>query len=299
MKEIIIPSSAGKPFTWIDISQPDEQELLQVAEEFKLHPYTVRDSMERGHLPKIETVDNTTFIITRLYNPKDGKTDSVQDITSKVAIFYADSFVITIHRVGWPFTEEVKKRFQSKKDVTPLKIVTHLLWQVIHTYEKPSAELLQEVDSYESRIFLKEHIKDLQQSLYYLKRKAEMGKRMLVLTTDVINVVRTKEKNNPFLQDVLDLHVKMLTSYDQVISSLNNLLSIYISLSAQRTNETMKVMTIFSAFFLPLTFIVGLYGMNFKYMPEINEKWGYPMTWVVMVIISFIIYLWFKRKKWL
>src|SRR6185295_2657249 len=164
MKEVIIPSSPGKPFTWIDISQPEEKELLQIADEFKLHPYTVRDSMERGHLPKIETIDNVTFIITRLYNPKDGKTDSVQDITSKVAIFYSDHFVITIHRVGWPFPEEVKRMFQSKKDVTPLKIVTRLLWQVIHTYEKPSDELLQEVDGYESRIFLKEHIANLQQS---------------------------------------------------------------------------------------------------------------------------------------
>src|SRR6185436_8857552 len=105
MKETIIPSSPAKSFTWIDISQPEEQELLQVAEEFKLHPYTVRDSMERGHLPKIETVDQVTFIIMRLYNPKAGKTDSVQDMTSKVAIFYADNFVITIHRVGWPFQE--------------------------------------------------------------------------------------------------------------------------------------------------------------------------------------------------
>src|ERR1043165_3987246 len=163
MKETIISPTPQKQFTWIDISHPEEKELLEIAEEFKLHPYTVRDSMERGHLPKIETVDNVTFIITRLYNPKAGKTDSVQDITSKVAIFYAADFVITIHRVGWPFPEEVKKTFQNKKDVTAIKIVTHLLWQVMHTFEKPSEELLQDVDGYESRIFLQDHIKNLQQ----------------------------------------------------------------------------------------------------------------------------------------
>lgn len=300
MKEIILPAASRKQFTWVDISQPDEKELLDVAEEYKLHRYTVRDCMEPGHLPKIETFDNVTFIITRLYLPKPGKNTSIQDITSKIAIFYGSDFLITIHRPDWSFLTEMKKKFQSKTDVTsPSKLVTKLLWQVINTYEKPSDDLVQQTDGYETRIFLKEHIPGLQQNLYYLKRRAETGRRMLALTTDVINVAHLGEKNNPFLQDLKDLHVKLITKYDQVLSNVNNLLNIYISLSAQRTNETMKVMTIFTAFFMPLTFLVGIYGMNFHHMPELAQQWGYPSVWFVMIIISVIIFLWFRRKKWL
>jgi magnesium transporter len=299
VKETIIAPTESRQLTWIDVSQPDEKELLQIAEEFKLHPYTVRDSMEAGHLPKIESVDNVTFIITRLYHPQPKGTNSIQEITSKIAIFYASNFVITIHRVDLPFLAEIKKRFQNKADATPLKILTHLLWQVIHTYEKPSDELMHDVDGYESRIFLKQHIPNLQESLYYLKRKAENSRRMLALTTDVINNVRSGQKNNPFLQDVQDLHTKLFTKYDQVLSSINNLLNVYISLSAQRTNEIMKVMTLFSAFFMPLTFLVGVYGMNFEFMPELSQKWAYPVVWIVMVAISAIIFFWFRRKRWL
>jgi magnesium transporter len=299
VKETIIAPNAGRQLTWIDISNPEETELLSIAEEFNLHPYTVRDSMEVGHLPKIENFDNVTFIITRLYNPREGNPNSIQEMTSKIAIFHGANFVITIHRVGLPFLDEIKKRFQNKPDATPLKIVTHLLWQVIHTYEKPSDELFLEADSYETRIFLKELIPGLQQNLYYLKRKAETIKRMLLLTADVINSVRQGQKNNPFLQDVQDLHVKLLNKYDQVLSNVSNLLNMYLSLSAQRTNEIMKVMTIFSAFFMPLTFIVGVYGMNFHNMPEMMQPWGYAAVWILMITISVIIFLWFRRKRWM
>src|SRR5436190_12677222 len=124
MRETILSPSPEKQFTWIDITQPDEKELLQVAEEYNLHRYTVRDCMEPGHLPKIETFDNVTFIITRLYMPKQGRTTSIQDITSKIAIFYSNDFIITIHRPEWPFLAEIKNKLQGKTDITsPLKLV--------------------------------------------------------------------------------------------------------------------------------------------------------------------------------
>jgi magnesium transporter len=300
MKEIILPETSKKSFTWIDITNPDEKELLQVAEEYKLHRHTVRDCLEPGHLPKIETIDKVTFIITRLYLPKPGKHSTIQDITNKIAVFYSNDFIITIHRTEWLFLTEMKQTFSGMADIaTPLELVTQLLWQVIHTYEKPSDDLMEQTDSYETRIFIKELIPGLHQGLYYLKRKAETCRRMLILTADVITIAHLSEKNNPFHQDLRDLHTKMITKYDQVLSNVNQLLNIYISLSTQKTNETMKVMAIFSAFFMPLTFLVGIYGMNFQHMPELTQKWGYAIIWIVMVSISVIVYLWFRRKKWL
>ena len=83
------------------------------------------------------------------------------------------------------------------------------------------------------------------------------------------------------------------------MDDLNNLLNLYISLSSQKTNEIMKTLTIFSIFFMPLTFIAGIYGMNFHFMPELDYKWGYPIIIFIMFIITLIIYYWLKRKKWL
>jgi len=77
------------------------------------------------------------------------------------------------------------------------------------------------------------------------------------------------------------------------------LLNVYFSASSQRTNDTMRILTIFSVFFMPLTFIVGIYGMNFKFMPELEWKKGYPAVMILMGIITLLIYIWFKRKKWL
>ena len=91
----------------------------------------------------------------------------------------------------------------------------------------------------------------------------------------------------------------MQTLYTQVLEDVNNLLNLSMSFAAQKTNEVMKVLTIFSVFFMPLTFIAGIYGMNFHYMPELSKKWGYPGSLGLMVIVAIVIYQWFKRKKWL
>jgi magnesium transporter len=83
------------------------------------------------------------------------------------------------------------------------------------------------------------------------------------------------------------------------LDEVNNLVNLFMSLSSQKTNDVMKVLTIFSVFFMPLTFIAGIYGMNFEFMPELRQKWGYPGVMVLMGIVTAFIYFWFKRKKWL
>ena len=107
------------------------------------------------------------------------------------------------------------------------------------------------------------------------------------------------EKGESSVQDMRDQHLKMLTLYSQVLEDVNNLMNLSMSFAAKRTSEVMRILTVFSVFFMPLTFIVGIYGMNFKFMPELNKKWGYPAVLFFMAIVTVVIYLWFKRKKWL
>jgi magnesium transporter len=120
-----------------------------------------------------------------------------------------------------------------------------------------------------------------------------------LLSGEVVNAVQHRQKKSSELQDIRDSQAKLQLFYEQLSEDAINLVSTYMSYSAQKTNEVMKVMTIFSAYFLPLTFIVGVYGMNFDRMPELRWKYGYPAILLVMFLVFLVIYLWFRRRKWL
>ena len=114
---------------------------------------------------------------------------------------------------------------------------------------------------------------------------------------NVINQVEVSDKSKSALQDIKDKILSLILSYDEVSEDSNNLLNTYLSVNAQKNNDVMKLLTIFSAFFLPLTFIAGIYGMNFENMPELTWQAGYFLTLGVMAIVAMVIYVWFKRKR--
>ena len=137
------------------------------------------------------------------------------------------------------------------------------------------------------------------EDLYLIKRRISVRSKLLTLTGEVIQSIKVKSKDAIMHQDLKELRIKLMMLNDQTHENVTNLLNIYLSLSAQKTNEVMKVLTIFSVFFMPLTFIVGVYGMNFDFMPELRYKWSYPILLASMLLFSAIIYWWFKRRKWL
>lgn len=132
-----------------------------------------------------------------------------------------------------------------------------------------------------------------------MKRRASLCKKLLLLSGEVIHAVSHRQKKSNELQDIRDNQAKLQLFYDQLTEDAQNLVATYMSYSAQKTNDVMKVLTVFSAYFLPLTFIVGVYGMNFEFMPELDWKWGYPAVLLLMLIVFLVIYIWFRRKKWL
>jgi magnesium transporter len=109
--------------------------------------------------------------------------------------------------------------------------------------------------------------------------------------------MEVSEQSKTALQDVKDTMLSLVLNYDEVLENSHNLLNTYLSVNAQKSNDVMKLLTIFSAFFLPLTFIGGIYGMNFENMPELRWQFGYFITLGVMALVALIIYVWFKRKK--
>ncbi|MHA3788167.1 magnesium transporter CorA family protein [Flavobacterium hauense] len=290
---------------WIDINDPTEGELKEISKQYNLNRYTLMDSMDPDHLPKYEEHNNTHFIIARIVKQEadaDGKNQqTIQSLSSKIALFYNKDFIISIHRSAQSIIGDIKTHFVDTNKITSTTgIAIRIVRDVLRSYEQPAMQLSDEIDFFESKLFLKKNIpSDMIEGIYYLKNKAGLYKKLLVLSNEIINSIRAEDEDRPALRDVRDLHTKLMLLYDQVLEDANNLLNIYLSLSARKTNDVMKILTIFSVFFMPLTFIVGVYGMNFRFMPELEYKWGYPLSIASMVIISVIIYIWFKRKKWL
>jgi len=291
-------------FVWLDITSPSVAELQAVAEQYDLPDSLVRDCLEPTHLPKFETNHGLNFVILRvLMMPENQQADTIQELSTKIAVFYASNYLITVHRRPHPVLNQLKKvaRAPGQECNTPAEVAVHLARYALNSYVQPALSLTKELDDYEAEIFLKQEVPNALQGLYFLKRKASAAKQLLLLTRDILTMLRRQmaTTDTSLLQDTQDLQVKVETLYQQLDAGATNLMNLYLSLSSQRTNEAMRVLTVFSAFFLPLTFIAGIYGMNFQHMPELTWRLGYPIAMISMVVISVGIYWWFKRKGWI
>ena len=286
---------------WTDITDPLPEEMEQISIEFKLHDHVVKDCMQPEHLPKYELVDDVHFLILRFYAPEENKPiPTIQELTNKIAIFYTEKFIITIHKSKTPFLDEIQKKFKGEKKFKSVtELLVKIIWYALETFDKPALKLSNDLDYFESGVVLEKHRKDNLKALYLIKHQASVSQKILMLMSDPINHQHPEKKEKPAVQDMRDQYLKMLTLYNQVLDDVNNLMNLSMSVSAKRTNEVMRILTIFSVFFMPLTFIVGIYGMNFHYMPELYKKWGYPAVMVLMAVVVISIYIWFKRKKWM
>lgn len=280
-------------FVWIDICQPDKESLDKIAEEYKLDYFQIKDSLEKGHLPKFEKQPNYDFLILRAFTStiEQGAT-TIDELSNKIAFFYNGEKFITIHRSQFIFLDTNKRIYKN-----PEEILIYLIHKMVATYQPPLNELDEKISTIEKTIFLKDYSKVSLEDLYFLKTQTRITKKLLLLFQNVINQVVVSETTMTALQDIKDKLLSLILNYDEVQENANNLLNTYLSVNAQKSNDVMKLLTIFSAFFLPLTFVAGIYGMNFENMPELKWQTGYFMTLGVMAVIAIIIFFWFKRKK--
>ena len=305
-----VVNSSDPPFAWLDVVQPSRAELTDIARGYGLHQMSVEDSLDPEHLPKYERIGSTTFIIVRAIDadaPKDCAT--VHEMTRKVAIFYGPDFLITIHRTEQPFLTALKQRYESgtipvgsterRKGYMP-RLLIELMNGAIETYEKPLENSEIAIDAFEATVFGDQEFSGTLQNIYMEKRRVTQMRRMLSHTLDAVqSLVPASEPTAPLYQDIRENAESMHSYADELLEEVNSLLSIQLALASHRTNEVVRVLTVFSVFFLPLTFIVGIYGMNFDFMPELRQRWGYPAVLGAMLLVTLIIYLWFRRRGWL
>jgi magnesium transporter len=286
-------------FQWIDITNPTHEELHSYSKQYNLDYYTLADCLEPAHLPKKEKLSDYTFIILRVHDNKGKKyPSSIQEMSNKIAIFYNDKVILTIHRVHAAIIEGIKSTFLVTEMIKETsEVVTKIMWFAIKSFEPNANELSKAIDYMEKQVFVGRQSRISLEQLYYLKNTCRLNRRIISFSKDVILQHTTTQDDASALQDVKDLLQKLSLSFDETHDDSANLSTVYLSIVSLKTNDTMKLLTIFSVFFMPMTFIVGIYGMNFEFMPELHWKWGYPLIMIFMLLIGVITFLWFKRKK--
>lgn len=280
-------------FIWIDILNPRKEEIEEIAHQNNLDYFQVFDSLQHGHLPKYEKITHFNFMILRAYTgKKNDRRSTVSELSNKVAFFYNTDKIITIHRAKFSFLESMEGDYRSVSD-----LLIHIISQMVETFVEPSEWHSTRIDEVEKVIFLKDYSRISLEDLYFQKSQTRIMKKLMQITQDVMNRITVENQSLAALQDIRDNIVRLILIYDEAVEDANNLMNTYLAITAAKSNDVMKLLTIFSAFFLPLTFIVGVYGMNFNFMPELEWKYGYVWALTLMALVSLVIFLWFKRRK--
>lgn len=299
MLERIVSAKFG--VTWIDVNAPTEAELRTLAEQHGLPETVVHDCLDSPHQPKYERLgEQVEFLIIRHFDADSvAKTDAdtVQELTRKTAVFSGPGFLITVHRKLPPFLESLKEKFRADKK-NPREIVMEIVRCSLVSFEVPLDGGQDAVDSFELHIFNNLANASVLEAMYFLKRKLSVYRRMIRQSLDVLARLATEGYSKATLNSARERGERLFASADDQVEEIRNLLNTHISLASHRTNEIMRVLTVFSAFFLPLSFIVGVYGMNFQHMPELQWKAGYAFVWVVLAGTATTIAVWFRRKGW-
>ncbi|MBE8719509.1 magnesium transporter CorA family protein [Sphingobacterium pedocola] len=298
----IILSVPEHQFEWVDITNPKQEDFTELKKKYGLKDVSIKDCLEVGHLPKIEEFDNYHFLILRAIPPiLKAESDKLPEITERVSIFYSENFIVTVHRNEIEFLEKIKSKDKNDKKLASSKsLVNSLVSEALWTFEKLALDqLATKLDYYEEIVFLHRRRKLFLKKLYYIKRQIDVIRIVLTLYKDIVDYFHMPQYQNIYTQDLRDLFTRTNTLYRNTGENIAQLLSVYFNIESNHTNEIMRTLTIISVFFMPLTFIVGVYGMNFRNMPELEWYYGYPAVLLAMVGLSALIYFWFKRKDWL
>jgi magnesium transporter len=299
-------------FVWIDLVHPTVEELTEIAERYGLHAVSVNDCLDPEHLPKFEAFETHTFIILRACDENaDPSAATVQDLTRKIAIFFSPQFLITIHRKDQPWLSAIHERPAIERSKQPNRngLVPLLLSQIcnaaLDTYLSPMERIESRLDAFETKLFAggvvsSEDFRSELHEIHILKHQVTVYKRLLWRTNDVVQrVIPGAGKAATLFRDVQENAESYHFYADELLDDANTLLNVQLALASHRTGEVMRVLTVFSVFFLPLTFIVGVYGMNFRFMPELESPWGYPAVLGAMLLVTLLIYRWFRSRGWL
>jgi magnesium transporter len=298
--------------TWIDLHDPSRGELLEAGLMFELPLELIRSCLNASHLPKYEEHGLTKFILLRRFQCNNtAEALTVEDVTEKTAIFINEGFILTVHRSSWDHMLRVRDSINadmrknpdlrgSHTDKIQFEIVQRILHDDLVSFDAPMDVFEERFERSEELVFSQAADSRVLSECYHLKRQLFVCHRALRLNIDVLRKLEVAWHDEIRILEFYRADAeRFLANIDTEIESIHNLLTLHMSFQTGHTNEIMRVLAVFSAFFMPLTFIAGVYGMNFEHMPELKSPFGYLGVLLGMCFISLGIYVYFKKKKWI
>jgi magnesium transporter len=291
----------GSQCEWVDVEAPTEEDLKFLHERYEINNLLLEDTLDPNHLPKYEEDGHVKFFLLRESTELERKNlNTISDISTKIGIFLINNTIITVHRMKTKSIVQTKNQLSSTQDeTTPEKIALMLALLIMKSFDDESVSLMETMDNIENEIFLKNtnHTNQIRR-LYKLKRKSGLNSRVLTISTDAIDKFKLLHLQDSEVVDLKDKHKDVVADFDHLNLQITNLISMFLALSDQKANQVMKVLAIYSVYFLPITFIAGLYGMNFDNMPELRHKYGYYITLGVMAVVVICTFIYARRKQW-
>ena len=291
---------------WVDMPSPtvdDENVLLNI---FHFHPLTVEDCRENRHYPKIEEFPDYIYFIVHGVR---ADTSSDRFNTIELDGFLGPNYVITYHHDEFRSINAVKQLIRTSPIACKRGagyLLHQILDRIVDYYSPVIDDFDNRIDELEARIFVgKSSNNEMLSEIMNIKRSVLRLRRISVKQLDILLRISRGEFDLipqsllPFYRDIYDHLVRVADLAESYRDLITGLLDAHLSVVSNRLNEVMKVLTIFSAIMLPLTFIVGVYGMNFDNMPELHSRYGYFVTLAVMATVASGMLLFFWNKGWL
>lgn len=296
----------NKRTTWINIDGVHDVGLIEkIGKHFEVHPLVLEDIANVDQRPKVEEFDDYLFIVARMFYPGTKK-DSVE--SEQISFILGKDFVISFQENEGDIFDYVRKRLREGKGILrkmgPDYLLYTLLDAIVDNYFVILENGGERIEDLEEELMENPEPKTLQQ-LHILKRDMIFLRKGIWPLREVIGTLTRsdskliKKGTVRYLRDVYDHTIQVIDSIETDRDLLSGMVDLYLSSISNRMNEIMKVLTIIATIFIPLTFITGLYGMNFQYMPELGWEFGYPMAIGSMLLVAIVMFLYFRRKKWI
>jgi magnesium transporter len=291
---------------WLNVDGVHKPEIIeQVGRSFGVHPLVLEDIADTGQRPKMEDFDDYIFITLKMF--RFGKKEN-EIKTEQISLVLGNGFVVSFQEAEGDVFDPIRERLRNNKGRIRKAGADYLVYAlmdaVVDNYFLIMEKLGETIEEIEDKLVINptsetvQKIHDLKRQLIFL-RKSVWPLREVISRLERSESPLILKSTFVYLRDVYDHTIQVMDSVDTFRDTLSGMLDIYLSSVSNRMNEVMKVLTVIATIFIPLTFIAGIYGMNFKDMPELGQIWGYPATLLLMLAIALVMVIFFRRKKWM
>jgi len=292
--------------TWINLNGLNHiNEIEKLGKHYNLHPLVLEDIVSTNQRPKIDEYENYIFLVIKMmYYDDDEKI-----VSEQVSFILGENYVISLQEAEGDVFDTIRERIrQSKGRIRNLGsdyLLYALIDSVVDHYYAIIETMGNKIEDLEDHLFEGITTSEVTTEIQSLKREVLKVRRAIFPLREIINRIEKSENNLidektlHYFGDVYDHIIQVSDTIDIYREMIWGLMDMYMTTISNRMNEVMKVLTIIATIFIPLTFIAGIYGMNFKNIPELDYKYGYHVLWVVMIAIFLGMLYYFKRKKWL